>query len=70
MKKIIFIALSAVLAVTAIFAQEEETAQEESAVTAETSEKRQTTSALNFPCQSPSTKLTAKKLTSGAFRSI
>ena len=42
MKKIIFIALSAVLAVTAIFAQEEETAQEESAVTAETSEKKWT----------------------------
>ena len=42
MKKIIFIALSAVLAVTATFAQEEETAQEESAVTAETSEKKWT----------------------------
>ena len=42
MKKIIFIALSAVLAVTATFAQEEETAQEESAVIAETSEKKWT----------------------------
>ena len=42
MKKIIFIALSAVLAVTATFAQEEETAQEDSAVTAETSEKKWT----------------------------
>ena len=69
MKKIIFIALSAVLAVTATFAQEEETAQEERAVTAETSEKKWTNN-IGTQLSVPITKLTAKKLTSGAFRSI